>query len=156
MVAYHREHKRYMLFGRVWTLTEGTQGSWSGWHSYDWPVDEDTGKPLFHGDTKFRLTTYGVWKFKDRTMINLFGWGDAEGSGNPERLIEFLYDGNSWKWSGKHLPPQPGLGMTTQSMAIIQASKSYFSLLCRSSDGNVWEHYYWGGARTWEWRDMSH
>lgn len=161
VVAYDREEKRYQLFGRTWSLVEGTVGSWSGWTRHGWPLDHQRGSvAMLRGDTKFRLTTYAVWKENSIPRINLFGYTDAEGSDHPERLIEYTWDGKKWRWMGVHSPPQKNLGMRTSSMTVLdKPDYKRFSVLCRASDGNIYEHYLvfknrrW--ASTWYWTDLS-
>lgn len=98
------------------------------------------------------------WSLNGVKRINMFGWSDKDGS-NPKRLIEYVWNGGTWSWGGKHEPPQDGLGVETDSMAVIHLPEDKrISVLCRADDGAIYEHYYtikngqWNG---WFWDDLS-
>lgn len=162
VTAKDAELQRYQLYERTWTYKEeGKKGSWSSrWKTHGWPIDiYNNNAPLLNGDTPFRMTTYAIWEHKGKQRINLFGYANAEGAAKPQRLIEFTWDGNSWGWMGSHKAPNPKLGMKAESMAVLQTlKKKRFSVICRATDGRIYEHYFiisgnqWIG---WKWHDLT-
>ena len=173
VTTFNRNTDRFELFERhfdAYTTTSSDPNNtaqWTAWQSFGSP-------PGLDARTKFRMTSGLVWYLGSTQRINLFGYTDSDGSGLPERLVEFYWDGGAWRWGSAPTTPPSGAGFRTMSSTVLQSPLapprtyvrlSVFGRTGGTADpgatdvGHIWERYYVieDGVHTgWAWNDLSY
>lgn len=139
---------------------------WLPWNNHGsprWdPYDASKGQLLERG-TKWNLTTGVTWQLDGVDRMNLFGEAepetDRDGTAQPRRLVEYVWDGSVWTWGFHHRPPPSGLGVRSLSSAWTNKNGDIrISIACREESGAILERYYiidqqgWHG---WFWNDLT-
>ncbi|MDR4496180.1 MAG: hypothetical protein R3B74_17535 [Nitrospirales bacterium] len=98
----------------------------------------------------FRISSGVVWTDGNTLRINLFGRTDEEG-----HLIEYFWDGGTWRWASNRVHPGGERFHTNSSAVYDYANGEYISVVGRTTSGEIWEFYWDAPARSqWEWRKL--
>lgn len=111
----------------------------NGWDS-QW---QHWGAPAALGGDKFKLTSSVVyWNGASNQMANLrisaFGYSE-ETSSRMGQLVEFFWDGASWRFATPRMAPDGQSFRTTHSSVIEQGTLDRISVVGRTSTGRIYE-----------------
>ncbi|MEZ4278475.1 MAG: hypothetical protein R3F21_02515 [Myxococcota bacterium] len=110
----------------------GWDSSWQHW-----------GAPASLGGVKFKLTSAVVyWNGAPNQMANLrisaFGYSEQD-SGPVGQLIEFHWDGASWRFAAPRTAPNGQTFRTTHSSVIEDGTRDRIVVVGRTSGGRIYE-----------------
>src|SRR5262249_36648220 len=162
--AFNRTTSAYELFERHFDTNPGAvptnPAAWTAWQSFGTPTGLDPRTP-------FRLTTDVTWYQGSTLRINMFGHADSDVS-PPERMVEFFWNGSTWKFATALRQPPNGTGIRTSCVVALQSpDRTYtrLTVLGRTGgdasfpgSGSIWEMYWTnenGVDHDWAWRDLS-
>lgn len=111
----------------------------NGWDA-QW---QNFGAPADLGGDKFKLTSAVVWyDGTPNQMANLrisaFGYSE-ETSSRVGKLVEFFWDGASWRFATPQLAPDGQSFRTTHSSVIDEGSRDRIVVVGRTSTGRIYE-----------------
>jgi len=130
----------------------------NGWDA-QW---QQWGAPAGLGGDKFKLTSAVVyWDGTPNQMANLrisaFGYSE-ETSSRVGQLVEFFWDGGSWRFAAPRMAPDGQSFRTTHSTVIDEGTRDRIIVVGRTSAGRIYEfarEIQSGQVVSEQWTDMS-